>query len=271
MTAPLVDSHCHLDFADFGPEREAVLARGRDAGVVWFVTIGSGRGTESAPDAVALAHAHADVVATVGVHPHDAKQADEAAVARIEALAADPRVVAVGEVGLDFHYDLSPRDAQAEAFRRFVAVARRAKKPLVIHTRAAPAETLAVLREEGARDVGGVIHCFTEDADFARAAMDLGFDISFSGIVTFKRSDDLRAAARTVPLDRVMIETDSPYLAPMPYRGKRNEPSYLARTAAHLAATMGVTEDELRRRTTENAVRRFGLARFEAQRRVKGE
>lgn len=262
MTTPLIDSHCHLDFADFGAEREAVLARGRLEGIVWFVTIGSGRGAESAPDAVGLAHAHADVVATVGIHPHDAKLATPEALAAVEALAGDDRVVAVGEVGLDHHYDLSPRDAQAESFRRFVAVARRVKKPLVIHTRAAPAETLAVLREEGAREVGGVIHCFTEDADFARAAMDLGFDISFSGIVTFKRSDDLRAAARTVPLDRMLIETDSPYLAPMPHRGKRNEPAYLARTAAHLAATLGVPEQELRARTTENAVRRFGLGRF---------
>jgi len=262
VKTPIVDSHCHLDFADFGPERADVLARGRAEGITWFVTIGSGRGAESANDAVALAHEHADVVATVGVHPHDAKLATDDALAVVEALAADPRVVAVGEVGLDHHYDLSPREAQAVAFRRFVAMARRVRKPLVIHTRAAPAETLAVLREEGARDVGGVIHCFTEDAAFAKAAMDLGFDISFSGIVTFKRSDDLRAAAKTVPLDRMMIETDSPYLAPMPHRGKRNEPAFLGRTASHLAATLGVAEDELRARTTENAIRRFGLDRF---------
>jgi len=261
VNAPLIDSHCHLDFADFGAERAAVLERGRAEGIAWFVTIGSGRGAESAPDAVALAHEHADVVATVGIHPHDARLVTDAAFAAVEALADDARVVAVGEVGLDFHYDLSPRDAQRAALRRFVALARRVKKPLVIHTRAAPDETLAVLREEGARDVGGVIHCFTEDAAFARAAMDLGFDISFSGIVTFKRSDDLRAAAKTVPLDRMLIETDSPYLAPLPFRGKRNEPSYLARTAAHLAATLGVREEDLRARTTENAVRRFRLDR----------
>ena len=262
MNAPLIDSHCHLDFADFGAERAAVLERGRAEGIAWFVTIGSGRGAESAPDAVALAHEHADVVATVGIHPHDARLVTDAAFAAVEALADDPRVVAVGEVGIDYHYDLSPRDVQGAVLRRFVALARRAKKPLVIHTRAAPDETLAVLREEGAREVGGVIHCFTEDAAFARAAMDLGFDISFSGIVTFKRSDDLREAAKTVPLDRMLIETDSPYLAPLPFRGKRNEPSYLARTAAHLAGTLGVREEDLRARTTENAIRRFGLDRF---------
>lgn len=262
MNAPLIDSHCHLDFADFGAEREQVLQRGRAEGIVWFVTIGSGRGADSAPDAVGLAHAHADVVATVGIHPHDATAATDGAVDAIARLAGDARVVAVGEVGLDYHYDHSPREAQHEAFRRFVRVAKAAAKPLVIHTRAAPDDTLAILREEGARDVGGVIHCFSEDAAFAKAAMDLGFDISFSGIVTFKKSDDLRAAARTVPLDRMLIETDAPYLAPMPFRGKRNEPSYLARTAAHLAATLGLAESDLRRRTTENAIRRFGLDRF---------
>lgn len=265
MTAPLIDSHCHLDFADFGDERDAILERGRAEGIAWFVTIGSGRGTDSAPDAVGLAHAHADVVASVGVHPHDASQATPEAVARIEALARDPRVVAVGEVGLDYHYDHSPREAQQEAFRAFIRVARALRLPLVIHTRSAPEDTLAILDEEGARDVGGVIHCFSEDASFAKRAMDMDFDISFSGIVTFKRSDDLRMAARTIPLDRLLIETDSPYLAPMPHRGRRNEPSYIARTAEHLAATVGVPVDDLRARTTENAMRRFGLHRFSAR------
>jgi TatD DNase family protein len=258
-TAPLVDSHCHLDFADFGPEREAILARARDAGVQWFVTIGSGRGVESAPDAVQLAHAHADIVATVGIHPHDASVATREAVETMRSLANDARVVGVGEVGLDYHYDHSPRDVQRETFRTFVRLAREVKKPIVIHTRSAPDDTLAILREERAADVGGVIHCFTENAEFAGAALDLGFDISFSGIVTFKRSDDLRAVARMVPLDRMLIETDSPYLAPMPHRGKRNEPAYLADTAAQLAKALGVDANELRARTSENAVRRFGL------------
>jgi TatD DNase family protein len=260
--APLVDSHCHLDYADFGTEREAVLARARAVGVRWFVTIGSGRGTESAPDAVALAGQHPDVVATVGIHPHDASLASEQAVARIRALASESRVVAVGEIGLDYHYDHSPRDAQQDAFRRLIAVAREVGKPLVIHTRSAPADTLAILRSEGARDVGGVIHCFSEDASFAREAMDLGFDLSFSGIVTFKKSDDLRAVARAVPLDRLLIETDAPYLAPLPHRGKRNEPALLSVTAAHLAATLGLSQEDLCAHTSANAVRRFGLHRF---------
>jgi TatD DNase family protein len=261
--APLVDSHCHLDFADFGPERDAVLARARTAGVRWFITIGSGRGTESAPEAVALAGAHTDVLATVGIHPHDAAAVTDATVGPIAALAREPRVVGVGEVGLDYHYEHSPREAQKEVFRRFITLAREVGKPLVIHTRNAPADTLASLREEGARDVGGVIHCFSEDTAFARAALDLDFDISFSGIVTFKKADDLRAAARTVPLDRMLLETDAPYLAPPPHRGKRNEPAFLAVTAAHLAGTLGIPVDELRARTSANAVRRFNLARFE--------
>jgi TatD DNase family protein len=264
MASPLIDTHCHLDFADFGPERDAVLQRGRDEGIRWFVTIGSGREDQSAPDAVALAHGHGDVLATVGVHPHDAAIAGEAVMREMERLARDPRVVAVGEVGLDHHYDHSPRERQAEVFRAFVRLAKAVAKPLVIHTRQAPEQTLTILREEGARDVGGVIHCFTEDGAFARGALDLGFDISFSGIVTFKNSEALREVARVIPRDRLLIETDAPYLAPVPMRGRRNEPSFLANTARHLAATLSMEEDALRRITTRNAIARFGLARFGA-------
>jgi TatD DNase family protein len=268
MPAPLIDTHCHLDFADFGPERGAVLDRGRAEGIRWFVTIGSGRGAESAPDAVALAHEHADVLATVGVHPHDASVVDDTVMDAMERMARDPRVVAVGEVGLDYHYDHSPRDLQSEAFRRFVRLALAVRKPIVIHTREAPADTLAILREENARDVGGVIHCFTEDEAFARGALDLGFDISFSGIVTFKNSESLRSVAKVVPRERLLIETDAPYLAPIPMRGKRNEPSFLANTARHLAGTLAMAEDDLRRLTTNNAITRFGLERFGATREV---
>ena len=266
MNAPLVDSHCHLDFADFGPERAAVLERARATGVRWFVTIGSGNGTVSAPEAVALAHAHSDVLASVGIHPHDASAATDEALAALVPLARDPRVVGFGEIGLDYHYDHSPRDLQREAFRKMVRIALEVRKPIIIHTRNAPEDTLEILRSENARDVGGVIHCFTEDASFATAALDLGFDISFSGIVTFKKSEDLRSVARTVPLDRLLIETDAPYLAPMPHRGARNEPAYLAATATHLAATLGIAVDDLRARTSENAIRRFGLDRFESAR-----
>ncbi len=258
---PLIDSHCHLDFADFGDERDAILDRGRAQGIVWFVTIGAGRGAREAPAAVALAHRYDDVVATVGIHPHDAAEASDQAVAEVAALARDPRVVAVGEVGLDFHYDHSPRDDQARAFRAFIDVAKQAKKPLVIHTRSAPAETLAILREEGARDVGGVIHCFSEDPDFARSALDLDFDISFSGIVTFKTARAIQEAAKVVPRDRMMVETDAPYLAPVPLRGRRNEPANVAHTARFLAGLLGVDDDTLRATTSATATRRFGLDR----------
>ncbi len=256
----LIDSHCHLDFADFAPERDAILARGRAEGIRWFVTIGSGRDTESAPAAVRLANEHADVVATVGVHPHDASCVTDEVMVAMEALALDPRTVGVGEVGLDYHYDHSPREVQKETFRRFIQLARRVKKPVIIHTRSAPDDTLQILKEEGARDVGGVIHCFTEDARFAREALDMDFDISFSGIVTFKTSEDLRSVAKMVPRDRLLVETDAPYLAPVPMRGKRNEPSYLSKTVAHLANTLSVTDEQLRDWTTRNALKRFRLS-----------
>lgn len=256
---PIVDSHCHLDYADSPEAQQAVLARGRAAGIACFVTVGVGRGTDGARDAIALAERERDVRATAGVHPHDAAGCTAETLAAMGRMIAHERVVAVGEVGLDYHYDSSPRDVQREVFRRFIALARAAKKPLVIHTRSAPEDTLSILREEGAREVGGVIHCFSEDEAFARAAMDLDFDISLSGIVTFKKAEAVRAAAKVIPLDRLMIETDSPYLAPTPMRGKPNEPSYLAHTVRQLAELRGDDEDTVRARTTETAARRFGL------------
>jgi len=259
VSVPIVDSHCHLDYADSEEARQAILARGRAAGIAWFVTVGVGRGTEGARDAIAMAEAERDVRATAGVHPHDAAGCTGETYAEMARMIAHEKVVAVGEVGLDYHYDSSPRDVQREVFRRFIALAKEAKKPLVIHTREAPADTLSILREEGARDVGGVIHCFSEDEAFARAAMDLDFDVSLSGIVTFKKAEAVRAAARVIPLDRLMIETDSPYLAPIPMRGKTNEPSYLAHTVRQLAELRGDDEDTVRARTTETAARRLGL------------
>ena len=259
MSVPIVDSHCRLDYAASEEARQAILARGRAAGIAWFVTVGVGRGTDGARDAIAMAEAERDVRATAGVHPHDAAGCTGETYAEMARMIAHEKVVAVGEVGLDYHYDSSPRDVQREVFRRFIALAKEAKKPLVIHTREAPADTLSILREEGARDVGGVIHCFSEDEAFARAAMDLDFDVSLSGIVTFKKAEAVRAAARVIPLDRLMIETDSPYLAPIPMRGKTNEPSYLAHTVRQLAELRGDDEDTVRARTTETAARRLGL------------
>lgn len=257
---PVVDTHCHLDFDSFADDFDAVLVRAREAGVGRIVTIGSGDALDSAERAVQVAAAHADWVhPTVGVHPHDGRLLDDAAFDRIAELAARPEVVAVGETGLDFHYDHSPRDQQAEAFRRQIALARAVRKPIIVHTRSAADETLAILREENARDVGGVIHCFTEDAAFAAAALDLGFVASFSGIVTFKRSTAIQDAARRQPADAILVETDAPFLAPVPHRGKRNEPAYVAKTAAFVAELRGEDEDAFRATTTENARRVFGL------------
>jgi TatD DNase family protein len=264
MTAPLFDTHCHLEASRYDGDLDGVLARARANGVARLCAIGLVEA--DAPDLagpaamVALAHAHPDwIVATVGLHPHDARVCDDALTTALEHLAHDPKVVAVGEVGLDFHYDHSARDTQREVFRRFIAVARRVKKPLTIHTREAPAETLAILREEGARDVGGIIHCFSETPEFARAALELGFVSSFSGIVTFKSAQAVREAARTLPLDAILVETDAPYLAPVPHRGRRNEPALVVHTADAIAALRGIDPDALRAATTRNACRIFGM------------
>lgn len=255
----LFDTHCHLDARYFPEGYEDVLARARAAGVSRFACIGVGS-LEAAHTAIAISRAEPDVVATVGVHPHEAESVDEALFAEMSELARAPEVVAVGEVGLDYYYDHSPREAQRSIFRRFVALAREVQKPLVIHTRSAAADTLAVLEEERAADVGGIIHCFSEDIEFARRALDLGFDLSFSGIVTFKTAKAIQEVAAWAPADRILVETDSPYLAPVPLRGKRCEPAFVVHTARFVAALRGVKLERLAAETTANAERRFGLA-----------
>jgi TatD DNase family protein len=261
----LLDTHCHLDEGSFPEGALAVLERARAANVGGCVAIGVGSLVHSEA-AVRLAERHGNVVATVGVHPHDASTSDAALEAALGALAEHERVVAVGEVGLDYHYDHSPRDVQARVFRWAVALARRIEKPLVIHTREAPAETLAILREEGAREVGGVIHCFSEDRAFAEGALDLGFYLSFSGILTFKNARSVHEVASFAPADRILVETDSPYLSPVPLRGKKCEPAFVVHTARRLAELRGTTPEVIERITTENAARafRFGLAELPA-------
>jgi len=257
----LCDSHCHLDFPELADDLEGVLDRAATAGVARLVAIGTGRAPRDLEGALAIARRHAGWIrATVGVHPHDARYADRALLESVERLAADPLVVAVGETGLDHHYDNSPRDAQRTAFVTQVAIARAVRKPLVIHTRNALEETLEVLRTEGAADVGGVIHCFSEDAAFAARALDLGFIASFSGLVTFPRGTEaIRDAARRQPADAILVETDAPYLAPVPHRGRRNEPAFVAHTARAVAALRGVAPEDLFRITTDNACRLFAL------------
>jgi TatD DNase family protein len=255
----VIDSHCHLDPQYFHEGADAVLDRARGAGVEAFVVIGVGEDVGPARFAVELSARRSDVHAAVGVHPHDAARADEGMLVEIEALAARAEVVAVGEIGLDYHYMHSPRDVQQGVFRDLVGLAKRLRKPIVIHTREAAEDTLAILEREGAAEVGGIIHCFSEDRAFAERALALDFDLSFSGIVTFKSATAIQEVAAWAPGDRILVETDSPYLAPVPFRGKRCEPAYVLHTARVVAGLRGETLEALAARTAENTRRRLRL------------
>ncbi len=254
--ALLVDSHCHLDFADFAAEREAVIARARAAGVGTMLTIGTR--LDRFPQVRAIAETDDAIWCSVGAHPHEA--ADHAAVlpAELVALAAHPKVVGIGETGLDFHYDLSPREVQERVFRAHIAASCATGLPLIIHARNADSEIASILEAE--QPPPGVMHCFSSGRPLAEAALAVGFYISISGIVTFKNAEDLRAIVRDLPLDRLLVETDSPYLAPVPYRGKRNEPAYVAATAAAVAALKGIEPEHLAAATTANFFRLFAKA-----------
>jgi TatD DNase family protein len=261
----LIDSHCHLEAKDFTSdagvdERLAVIARARAAGVVGLICIGSGRSLDEVSNAVALAEAHDHLWAGIGIHPHDVARMPAGALDEIERLAAThKKVVAVGETGLDYHYDHSPREAQREALRAFVGIARRVKKPISLHIRDAHDDALQILDEERAGEVGGVVHCFTGTRADAERYVALGLHISLSGVVTFKSAAPIREAAAWAPLDRLLVETDCPYLAPVPLRGKRNEPAYVVHTAAAVAALRGLDPEAFARATTENARRLFRL------------
>jgi TatD DNase family protein len=247
------DTHCHLDSGHNPEGPDAVLERARQAGVSAFLCVGVG-GMSQAEQALAVAERHPDVYASAGVHPHDAARDAEL---DFSALWAHPRLLAVGEVGLDYHYDHSPRETQAQIFRRYIALARALHKPLIIHTRSAAEDTLQILETEGARDAGGVIHCFSEDRAFATRALDLGFYLSFSGIVTFKSARAIQDVAAWAPADRILVETDSPYLAPVPYRGKTNNPSYVPYVARQLAELRKIPVEDVARLTSANFERLF--------------
>jgi TatD DNase family protein len=260
MSLPaLVDSHCHVAEPEFDADRDAVLTRAAAAGVTTLVCVGATGPVESNRPALALVgrHAEVDVVATVGIHPHDASTADDDAFATLARLAAAPGVVALGETGLDYHYDRSPRAAQRAAFARTVALARELRLPVVVHVREAHAAAAELLAAETGGEVAGVIHCFTGDRTDARRYLDLGFLISVAGIVTFKNAASLRDAVRAVPTDRLLIETDAPYLAPVPHRGHRNEPAWVRVVAEAVAAVRGEPFPELAAATTANARRLF--------------
>ncbi len=256
----LVDSHAHLDFEDYQGELEAVAARARAAGVERVVLVGIWRAPGSFGNALELATREPGYfAATVGVHPHECAKVPEDDWRAMEALAKDPRIVGVGETGLDFHYDYSPRPVQEASFRRSIAAAKAAAKPVVVHVREADEACARVLAEEGVPAAGGVIHCFTGDWARAKIYLDLGLYLSIAGVVTFKAAEDLREAVRRAPRERVLVETDCPFLAPIPHRGKRNEPAYVARTAERVAELWGVSADEAGEITTANAKRFFRL------------
>ncbi|MDP9000106.1 MAG: TatD family hydrolase [Myxococcota bacterium] len=257
-TLALADAHCHMD-PDYFPEgASGVMDRARDAGVVGFVVVGVGRDLSAAHAAVELARTDPGrVCACVGIHPHDAATWTEQAHRELRDLANAPEVIAVGEIGLDYHYEHSPRDVQRDVFARLIALAREVRKPIVVHTRSAPSDTLDLLVSERARDVGGIIHCFSEDRAFAARAIDLGFDLSFSGIVTFKNAHAVHDVLAWAPLERILLETDSPYLAPVPLRGKKCEPAFIVHTALRVAELRGIPVEELCRATLANTQGRF--------------
>jgi TatD DNase family protein len=257
VTLDLFDTHAHLQFPEFAADLGAVLERARAAGVRRMLTIGTDVATSRA--AIDLAGREPDVWAAVGIHPHDAAAADEAALAEIGRLAAAPRVVAIGEIGLDFFRNLSPPDVQARVFHDLLALARRLGKPALIHCRDAHADVLRGLAEAGVGEVGGIMHCFSGDVAVARRCLDLGLLISLAGPVTYPNARSLPEVARFVPDDRLVIETDCPFLPPQGYRGKRNEPAYLAVTAARVAELRGEPLPRLAARLTANACARLGV------------
>ena len=252
----LIDSHCHLDFPDFASELDDVVARARAAGVARMVTISTR--VDHFASYAAIAERFVDVFCSVGTHPHQAHEEPEASVNEIIRLSAHPKCVAIGEAGLDYHYDRAPRDVAARVFRTQIAAARATGLPLVIHSRDADADMAAILQEEmGKGAFKALLHCFTSGAALAKTGLELGLYVSFSGVLTFKNSVELRAIAAGVPMDRLLVETDAPYLAPVPHRGRRNEPAYVADTAAILAQVKGVSPNEIAAITTANVLRLF--------------
>ena len=257
----IVDSHCHLDDSRFDEDRDDVVARAREVGVGRMLTIGAGDGPPDLEVAIRLAERFPEVYATVGVHPHDARKAEPETYDRLATLCDHKTVVAVGEIGLDYHYDNSPRDVQREVFVCQMEIARAARKPIIIHTREAWDDTLDLLethwRPSG---LGGIMHCFSGDDEQARRSLDAGFLIAFGGILTFPRSEDLRRTAAGLPLDRLLVETDAPYLTPHPFRKvRRNEPRYVVESARRLAEVLAVSEERVAEATTANFHRLFDL------------
>ncbi len=252
----LIDTHCHLDFPDFDVERDGIIERARQAGVTQMVTISTR--VKRFETILAIAEKYENVFCSVGTHPHNADEELDITIEDLVRLSAHPKVVAIGEAGLDYFYDNAPREAQVEGLHRQIAAARETGLPLVIHSRSADEDMAAILTEEAGKGAFPfLLHCFSSGAELARIGVELGGYVSFSGILTFPKSQELRDIAKTIPRDRLIVETDAPYLAPKPFRGKRNEPAYVAHTAEVLAETIGVSKEEIAEITTENALRVF--------------
>src|SRR5581483_8819016 len=261
-----VDSHCHLDGKQFANDREQVIARARDAGVQSLVAIGNGDGPDHVDCGIQLAEQHDFMYATLGIHPHEASLADDSAFEKMARLAKNPKIIAWGEIGLDYFYQHSPRDVQQQVFIKQMELARHAKLPIVIHCRPSDnsddawQDCLRLIEQHWkASGIGGILHCFTGTWAEAKRALDMGFMISFAGNITFPKAQPIRDAAKEVPLDRILIETDSPYLAPVPHRGKRNEPAFVVETARQLGELRGMSREEIGQQTTQNFYRFFSL------------
>lgn len=246
----LTDSHCHLDDSKFDADRDAVVERARAAGVDVMLAIGTGSGPPDLEAGIRIAERYPRIYASVGIHPHDASKATEESFTRLGELAGHAKVAAFGEIGLDYHYDFSPREIQRDVFARQLEIANAARLPVVIHTREAWEDTMAVLKSH--QPLRGIVHCFSGDEQQAREALDLGFHLAFGGVVTFPKADAVRAAARITPVDRLLIETDCPYLAPAPHRGKRNEPAFIVEVAKRLAEERGEPVERIAEATTAN-------------------
>ena len=258
----LIDSHAHIDFPQFADDREAMLERARAAGVTMLVAIGTGPGPEKLDAALPFAERNDWIYTTVGIHPHEAKEVTQTHLDELARLAKHPKVIAWGEIGLDYFYDHSPRDLQANVFREQMELSKAARKPIVIHCRDAWHDCMKILEEEWApTGLGGILHCFSSSLEDAKRGVDIGFMISFAGNSTFPKAQNLRDIAKALPLENILIETDSPYLAPVPYRGKRNEPAYVAEVAKMLGSVRNLSAEEAAARTSENFRRFFGLTR----------
>lgn len=255
----LIDSHAHIQATEFATDVAQVIQKAQEAGVEKIIVVGGAGDLSSNDAALELAQSFPGLFATVGMHPHDAKEVSEKELKRLMELIRSPKVVAAGETGLDFYYDHSPRQVQIDLFSRFIEMARETGLPLVVHNREAEREVAELLRREGKGDLRGVIHCFTGDYDSAKGFLDLGFYLSFTGIITFKNADSLRDVVRRLPLDRILVETDSPYLAPVPHRGKRNEPAFVRLVAEAVAKVKGISLDQVAQATRHNTCRLFSL------------